>query len=202
MATNPWEYVPILHPRLQNEQRCTLEEDGLFLENAVQMPDDICLVYLSTHCLEEGWYRFGGENHLVEINHHKLDDSFILELLNKDNPIERVCALITPGVWGSNSLSYRYPKHRDFLQHKRPKMLTDRPVPYRYRIGAEKENNSGRLSRGRYAVPPGSVYVFPQPLNKTWWDFPQEWFPKEGFPLKHLGCNLCLPIDIKGIEDV
>jgi CRISPR-associated protein Cmr3 len=88
-------------------------------------------------------------------------------------------------------------------------MLTDRPIPYRYRIGesqpedAEKQDydpsKTGRLSRGRYAVPPGSVYVFKHPLNLTWWDFPDEWFPKEGFSLKHLGCGLCLPIDIKGL---
>ncbi|MEQ8961174.1 MAG: hypothetical protein RLP02_25165, partial [Coleofasciculus sp. C2-GNP5-27] len=60
-------------------------------------------------------------------------------------------------------------------------------------------SKTGRLSRGRYAVPPGSVYVFKHPLNLTWWDFPDAWFPQEGFPLKHLGCGLCFPIDIKGL---
>ena len=87
-------------------------------------------------------------------------------------------------------------------------MLTDKAKPYRYRLGqnkdkAEAENcdtsKAGRLSRGRYAVPAGSVYVFKHPLERTWWDFPEEWFPKEGFPLWHLGCGLCLPIDIQGV---
>ncbi len=90
-------------------------------------------------------------------------------------------------------------------------MLTDKPTPYRYRLGhSNKEietsdksydpSKTGRLSRGRYAVPAGSVYVFKHPLNRTWWEFPDEWFPKEGFPLKHLGCGLCLPIDIQGLS--
>jgi CRISPR-associated protein Cmr3 len=91
-------------------------------------------------------------------------------------------------------------------------MLTDRPVPYRYRLGHSRKeeqietldesydpSRTGRLSRGRYAVPAGSIYVFKHPLNRTWWEFPNEWFPKEGFPLKHLGCGLCLPIDIQGL---
>lgn len=93
-------------------------------------------------------------------------------------------------------------------------MLTDKPVPYRYRIGQSRQEHeknfdpaydsskTGRLSRGRYAVPPGSVYVFREPLNRTWWDFPNEWFPKEGFPLKHLGCGLCLPVKIKGLPNL
>ena len=116
-------------------------------------------------------------------------------------------ALITPGVWGSNAYSYRYPHHPEFPK-KNLKMLTDKPIPYRYRIGQSHANGNdhpynagrtGRLSRGRYAVPAGSVYVFSDPLEKSWWDFPDEWFPKEGFPLKHLGCGLCLPIEIKGV---
>lgn len=189
-AEAPWKFVSILHPKTKDDERCTLKEDGLFLENAVQMSDNTCLIYLSTHLLPDGWYRVGGENHVVEINSIKLpDDSPILQVLRQ--PIGRACALITPGVWGSNHLSYRYPKHPDFPK-KRPLMLTDRPVPYRYRAG-------GKMGRGRYAVPPGSVYVFDQPLNKTWWEFPPDWFPKEGFHLKQLGCNLCLPIDIEGV---
>ncbi|MBW4507991.1 MAG: CRISPR-associated protein [Scytonematopsis contorta HA4267-MV1] len=198
---SPWEFVPILHPRTKEDERCTLPEDGLFLENAVKMEDDTCLVYLSTHELPEGWYRFGGENHLVEITSLSiLEDSCIYELLAK--PIEKSCALITPGLWGSNQLSYRYPKHPDFPK-QRPLMLTDRPIPYRYRLG-DGENNtnkngSGRMSRGRYAVPPGTVYVFPQSLSKNWSSWSDEWFPQEGFSLKKVGCNLCLPIDIEGV---
>jgi len=82
-------------------------------------------------------------------------------------------------------------------------MLTDRPNPYRYRLGSQSEEyqtgpmcKAGRLSRGRYAVPTGTVYVFKDAIGKSWWDWPEEWFPKEGFPLKHLGCNLSLPIEI------
>ncbi|NER93602.1 MAG: CRISPR-associated protein [Symploca sp. SIO1B1] len=200
MAEAPWTFLPILHPRTKDHERHVLPENGLFLENAVQMlgnkyknkERETCLVYLSTHTIPDGWYRFGGENHLVEISSEKLDDdSPILELLRQ--PIHKACALITPGIWGSNHLSYRYPKHSDFPKHKRPKMLTDRPISYRYRSG-------GKMGRGRYAVPPGSVYIFEKPLNKTWWEFPQEWFPQEGFNLKQVGCNLCLPIEVDGVD--
>lgn len=87
-------------------------------------------------------------------------------------------------------------------------MLTDKALPYRYRLGKRRNEavteqydprSTGRLSRGRYAVPAGSVYVFKHPLELSWWEFPDEWFPKEGFPLKHLGCGLCLPIQIQGV---
>lgn len=191
----PWQYNPILHPRLQEDQRVTLEKNGLFLENAVQMNPETCLVYLSTHELEKDWYRFGGENHLVEIDCVPLKGAFKKLLEQK---IERTFALITPGVWGSGRLSYRYPQ----AWEKEPLMLTEKPVPYRYYIG-------GKLGRGRYAVPAGSVYVLDEPLNKAWWDWDEAWFPKEGIvendgtnkgdgPLttKHFGSGLCLPIDI------
>jgi CRISPR-associated protein Cmr3 len=85
-------------------------------------------------------------------------------------------------------------------------MLTDRPPPYRYRIGHEERDpqawsrRAGRLSRGRYAVPAGSVYVLPTSLDQTWWNFNEAWFPKEGFPLKHMGCSLCLPITVQGVN--
>lgn len=187
VADIPWKYVPILHPRTKDDERCTLAKDGLFLENSVQMDDGYCLVYLSTHSLAEGWYRFGGENHLVEINSIELlDDSPITELLRQ--PIQKAFALITPGVWGSNKFSWRYPKNEDFSK-KRPEMLTDRPIAYRYRT-------KGQMGRGRYAVPPGTVYLLREPLGKTWWEFPEDWFPKEGFNLKQVGCGLCLPIEI------
>jgi CRISPR-associated protein Cmr3 len=201
----PWKFVPILHPRIKHEERC-VREDGLFLENAVQMDDETCLVYLSTHQLPDGWYRFGGENHLVEITSLQIPkESFIYELLSQK--INKSFALITPGVWGSNQLSFRYPKHADF-SIKRPMMLTDRPVYYRYRLGEGEKSDeqqgehskAGRMSRGRYAVPPGTVYLFNNPLNQPWWEWSEEWFPKEGFSLKQLGCNLCLPLDIEGVE--
>lgn len=173
------------------------------------MKDDTCLVYLSTYPLAKGWYQFGGESHIVEINTIELpEDSPILEHLR--TPIKRAFALITPGVWGSNHLSYRYPKpknHKFAADNNKIKLLTDKAVPYRYRIGygdKKKEEfqtrTQGRLSRGRYAVPAGSVYVLPEPLNNIWDDFPLEWFPEEGL-LKKFGCGLCLPVKIEGVDD-
>lgn len=192
MSHAPWEYVSFLHPQMKLDERHVLAEDGLFLENAVQMDDDFCLVYLSTHPLKDGWYRFGGEGHMVEIHCHEITpDSTIDQLLHPDNKIKHACALITPGVWGSNHLSHRYPKNSDFPKEG-IKMLTDKTIPYRYR-------SRGKLGRGRYAVPPGTVYVFKKPLEKTWWEFPDQWFPKEGFPIKHLGCGLCLPIQVNSV---
>lgn len=201
----PWKYVPILHPRIHKHQRHVVTENGLFLENAVQLPEDICLVYLSTHKLEEGWYRFGGENHLVELNSIPLsDDSLILELLQQK--IQRTFALITPAIWGSNRFSYRYPQHPEFPQPVH--ILTDKARAYRYRTGGQVVTNRlpsqcssepGRLGRGRYAVPPGSVYVLDKPLDKSWWEWSEDWFPKEGYSLKRIGCGLCLPIAIKGV---
>jgi len=205
----PWEFASFLHPRIKAEERHVVEQNGLFLENAVQFHEDYCLVYLSNYKLpdEWEWYRFGGEGHLVEIASHPLTEKSIINRLLSQK-IQHAFALITPGVWGSNKGSYRYPRHQSFPRQGL-KMLTDRPIPYRYRLGHSRKeeefeesynpSKTGRLSRGRYAVPPGSVYVFKHPLNRTWWDFPDEWFPQEGFPLKHLGCGLCLPIDIQGL---
>lgn len=196
----PWKFEPILHPRTKKEERCTLETDGLFLEYAVQMDPEYCLVYLSTHALPEGWYKFGGENHVVEINSVELlDDSPILELLKQK--IENKFALITPGVWGSNRISQRFPENAFSTNPDNIKMLTDKPIPYRYRVGDKEKNKNqktkhGRLGRGRYSVPAGSVYVLDQPIDKTWWEWNEKWFPNEGFSLKKMGCGLCLPIDI------
>ena len=227
LEKSPWMYVPILHPAIQDGERTVKAKDGLFVEYAVQMPDDVCLVYLSTHELKENWYQFGGENHLVEISSFELTESSpILQLLN--DPIEESCALITPGVWGSNNLSYRYPKsskltpqHLEFPKKGCPKMLTAKAVPYRYRTGygetTTEKRKTGRLSRGRYAVPAGSVYVFNKPLNRTWWNFPGDWFPEAKSPekarlvnqkdsqekhslLKKMGCGLCLPIRLDGVN--
>ncbi len=189
-ASNPWQYVSVLHPKMKDDERHVQEKDGLFLEYAVQMPEENCLVYLSTHELPSNWYRFGGESHLVEIESIKMDEDHpIIELLQQ--PIQKTFALITPGVWGSKSLSLRYPKNPDFPEPKQ--MLTDKPIPYRHRAG-------NKLGRGRYAVPAGSVYVLEKPLNKTWWDWPEAWFPKQGYPLKHIGCGLSLPIEIEGVN--
>jgi CRISPR-associated protein Cmr3 len=212
----PWEYVSFLHPKIKEDERHVVNQDGLFLENAVQMDEECCLVYLSTYALPDGWYRFGGEGHLVEIASHSLsENSTINKLLSPDNKIQRACALITPGVWGSNHLSYRYPKHDEFPRDGL-KMLTDKAVPYRYRMGNQKTEpgrlgQGGRLGRGRYAVPAGSVYVFKRPLNRTWWEFPDDWFPevrekvkeewqKNKSLFKKIGCGLCLPIKIQGVS--
>ena len=70
---NPWEFVPHLHPRLRTDERrvwtdADSDQGSLFLENAVQMVPDTCLVYLSSLEIEPGWYRFGGEGHLVDVN--------------------------------------------------------------------------------------------------------------------------------------
>ena len=198
----PWEFVSFLHPKMKSNERHVVDQDGLFLENAVQLDSDYCLVYLSNYQMPAGWYRFGGEGHLVEIETHNLSEKHKINRL-LGQKIKQAFALITPGVWGSNQFSYRYPRHPKFPRQGM-KMLTDKAIPYRYRLGQSKknqpqENPTGRLSRGRYAVPPGSVYVFKHPLEMSWWDFPDDWFPKEGFPLKHLGCGLCLPVDIQGV---
>ena len=190
MSKDPWKFSPMLHPKMKNDERHGLEKKGLFLENAVEMPESASLIYLSTYSLETGWYKFGGENHIVEINSIEIpkEDS-IIKLLNQ--PIEKSFALITSAVWGSNRLSFRAPQNLDFPKIKL--MLTHKAVPYRYRT-------KGCLSRGRYAVPAGSVYVLEEPLNKPWWKWPEEWFPNEGISLKRIGSGLCLPLDIKGVS--
>ncbi|BAZ81465.1 CRISPR-associated protein [Sphaerospermopsis kisseleviana CS-549] len=193
----PWKFVPVLHPHLKNDERCTFKIDdntkgGLFLEHSVHLDSEYCLVYLSTKALPDGWYKFGGENHVVEINSFKLpDDSPILELLRQ--PIEDKFALITPGVWGSNRISHRQPQPEDHSFPETVQMLTDKPVPYRFR-------SQGTLGRGRYAVPAGSVYVLKEPINKPWWEWDEKWFPNEGYSLKKLGCGLCLPVEIEGVN--
>ncbi|BAZ08557.1 hypothetical protein NIES4071_03620 [Calothrix sp. NIES-4071] len=189
VATNPWKFFSMLHPSLESNQRCVKPKDGLFIENSVQIPEDICIVYLSNYSIENGWYRFGGENHLVEVECEEITLTDVLELLNL--PIERSFALITPGIWGSTRFSFRYPQQESFPKDN-IKMLTDKPVPYRYRA-------KGQLGRGRYAVPPGSVYVLDTPLNKSWWNWDIDWFPSEGYSLQRVGCGLSLPITIKGV---
>ena len=216
---SPWKFSPHLHPRLeQDERRVVRKQDtndeeqqgSLFLENAVEMPQNTCLVYLSTHNLEPGWYRFGGEGHLVEITCLKLNEKN-KTLLSQS--IEKQLALITPAVWGSNRLSYRYPIHLQKGDSKKDEqddvdknnqsvwpvetLYTSRPYPFRYRLG--NHNNSQPyqpkvLSRGRYAVPAGTVYVLEESLGKAWQHWDESWFPKEGPSLKRWGCGLALPL--------
>ncbi|KYC38641.1 CRISPR-associated protein [Scytonema hofmannii PCC 7110] len=188
---SPWYNIPILHPKMKDEERHTLKENGLFLENAVQMQEDTCLIYLSSHKLADGWYRFGGEKHLVEIESTDIKNEKLTKLL--EEPIQQAFAIITPAVWGSTRFSFRVPQHPDFPINKdNPKLLTDKAIPYRY-------STAGRLGRGRYAVPPGSVYVLEKTLDLSWSQFPDDWFPDEGFSLKRIGSGLCLPIHIVGL---
>lgn len=217
-----WKLVPHLHPRLKDDQRRVVDANddrgSLFVENAVQMEPETCLVYLSTHELKPGWYRFGGEGHLVEVRSLELDTA-IQTMLKK--PVNHSFALITPAVWGSNRLSYREPRllrkgkeHGD--RHSLETvdsdlnsiwsvgtLMTERAFPFRYRLGNRKDANNTDihqehqpklLSRGRYAVPAGSVYVLKQPLNKPWQDWDLDWFPREGPSLKRWGCGLALPL--------
>ena len=198
---DPWKFMPHLHPRLEPNERHVVripaEETAiggttgsLFLENGVQLHPDTCLVYLSNQPLPQGWYRFGGEGHMVNVTSHDLSDT-IQTVLNR--PPGRVFAIITPAVWGSNRLSYRYPQPwEDAIDT----VLTERPIPFRYRLGGK--GNTKRLSRGRYAVPAGSVYVRHDPLTIPWPDWPDDWFPHEGYSFKRWGCSLPLALS----EDV
>lgn len=216
---SPWKFSPHLHPRLeQDERRVVRKQDtndeeqqgSLFLENAVQMSQDTCLVYLSTHNLEPGWYRFGGEGHLVEINCIELNAQN-KSLLSQ--PLEKQFALITPAVWGSNRLSYRYPielQKGDAKKYEQEDsdwnnlfvwsvetLYTGRPIPFRYRLGhhnTPQPHQPKVLSRGRYAVPAGTIYVLKEALNKPWQEWDESWFPKEGPSLKRWGCGLALPL--------
>jgi CRISPR-associated protein Cmr3 len=220
---SPWKFSPHLHPRLEEDERRVVRkketdnsednQGSLFLENAVQMPTDTCLVYLSTEKVENGWYRFGGEGHLVDISCIELKETH-QDLFAK--PIKNKFALITPAVWGSNRISYREP----ILLHKRDPekykqadpesnnkfswdietIYTGRPLPFRYRLGERENaapNDPKQLSRGRYAVPAGTVYVLKKSLDQPWQDWEESWFPKEGPSLKRWGCGLALPLSLK-----
>ena len=193
---DPWEFMPHLHPRMEADERHVVrvarddEAPGptgsLFLENGVQLHPDTCLVYFSNQQLPEGWYRFGGEGHMVNVTTHDLSPA-IQQLLNRQPG--RIFTTITPAVWGSNRLSYRCPEP---WQDKVETLLTDRPVPFRYRLGGR--GTTKRLSRGRYAVPAGTIYVLTEPLMMPWNDWPDEWFPKEGPHMNRWGCGLALPL--------
>jgi CRISPR-associated protein Cmr3 len=199
----PWKFLPHLHPRLELDERRVVretEQGSLFLENSVQIHPDICLVYLSNTRLDPGWYRLGGEGHIVDVRCLDLPKN-ITDLL--DRKIERSFALITPAVWGSNRLSKREPiclqtaKNQDEEINqgtvwKVEALFTERPVPFRYRLGGKGETKL--LSRGRYAVPAGTVYVLEEPINQPWQDWDVNWFPQEGPSLKRWGCGLALPL--------
>lgn len=193
---HPWQYIPHLHPRLKlAERRVDADSDrgSLFLENAVEMNPDTCLIYLANMPINDGWYRFGGEGHMVDLQ--CLDLAASTQALLQQAVGDRF-ALITAAVWGSNRFSYREPMvyKNDAWQPawQKETLLTERPIPFRYRLGGKEKTK--RLSRGRYAVPAGSVYVLSQAIAKSWQDWDKEWFPTEAYCFKRWGCGLALPL--------
>ncbi len=218
---NPWKSLAHLHPRLELDERHVIRnhetQGSLFLENAVQLKPDTCLVYLSNTELKEGWYRFGGEGHMVDVRCLELSQT-VQNLLEQS--VGKSFALITPGIWGSNRLSYREPVYlqtgnQQKYAQENPEsseknvwsvegLFTERPIPFRYRLGNYDNHQSDNylpvnnrpklLSRGRYAVPAGTVYVLKEPINQPWQDWDVNWFPKEGPSLKRWGCGLALPL--------
>lgn len=223
---DPWQFLPHLHPSLEKSQRKvdeSLERGSLFLENGVQLHPEICLTYIANQPLPNGWYRFGGEGHMVELSCHALNTAN-KELLHEAK-LKRSFAIVTPAIWGSNRLSTRVPrelKKGDASRHsiepvdsdlsnqwELDALLTQRAVPTRYRLGnrtlsegnetaTKKKEYPKQLSRGRYAVPAGSVYVLKQAFSEShnrWSKWPKEWFPQEGPSLKRWGCGLSLPLE-------
>lgn len=197
VRSSPWKYVPHLHPRLkQDERKVDADSDtgSLFLENAVQMHPDTCLIYLATLPLPDGWYRFGGEGHLISLSCLPLSLETQQQLSRSPG---QSFALIAPAVWGSNRLSYREPMNgQNGSRHPAwsvEALLTQRPHPFRYRLGGS--GTTKRLSRGRYAIPAGSVYVLQQPLDCPWQDWDEAWFPTEAYSFKRWGCGLSLPLE-------
>jgi len=227
-----WEYHPHLHPRLEANERHVVrptkdendlpaQQGSLFLENGVQVHPDRCLVYLSSRELESGWYRFGGEGHLVELKCIEIPaESAIAKLMQQ--PMGECFSLLVPGVWGTQRLSYRFPvptgKDSSTPPTVRPNpadlypipetiqsptepnpesfwsisaLMTERPIPFRFRLGGAGKVK--RLSRGRYAVPAGTVYQVKGEIP-PWHSWQQEWFPKEGYSYQNWGCGFALPL--------
>jgi CRISPR-associated protein Cmr3 len=216
IKSEPWQFNPHLHPELGRDQRITVE-GRLFLENTVELDPNYCLVYLCNHAVEPGWYRFGGEGHLVSLTCQEIPpDSALGKLLVQ--PCDRAFATITPAVWGSNRRSLRSPQVRGQSDepvwphpnpHQNPieitTLLTAKPIPIRHRLGRldpqhtppdERVQEPPRLlSRGRYAVPPGAIYILAESLNLPWQNWPDHWFPKEGYSYQQFGTGLALPLD-------
>ncbi|MFN9485510.1 MAG: hypothetical protein ACK6BM_02560 [Cyanobacteriota bacterium] len=205
---DPWKAVPHLHPKLRDDERVSAGTGALFLEYGIAVQPGVRLAYLCSHRIPDGVVRFGGEGHLAQLSFARIPP--LLEgLLHQ--PLEGSFSLLTPGLWGGPKISIREPIDttipRGHFPWRRegqsPGILTDRPRPWRYRLGAGSRDPSSsagerparrRLSRGRWAVPAGSCYrVAGEPL-KPWAEWPEEWFPKEGFSFKHLGTALSLPI--------
>ncbi len=205
IETDPWEAVPHLHPRLEDDQRVSAQENALFLELGVALEPGVALAYLSSDAIPEGCYRFGGEGHLVQLRCHPIPER-LLQLLAMPGGFEasRPLALITPGVWGSRKLSMREPLdtgrtpavHPWRCHQNGPGILTDRPRPWRFRMGSGRGGEgSRRLARGRWSLPAGSCYALPDQLTiPPWADWPESWFPREGFSFKQLGTALAVPL--------
>ena len=45
-----------------------------------------------------------------------------------------------------------------------------------------------------WALPPGTCYQVAGDPLPPWFDWPESWFPKEGFFFRHFGTALSLPI--------
>jgi CRISPR-associated protein Cmr3 len=199
---NPWQAVPHLHPRLRDDERVSAVDDALFLEYGISLRTGFCLAYLSSHPIAEGRYRFGGEGHLVELRCKKLPD-LLNDLLQQQ--LSGPFALITPGLWGGPRLSRREPldtSHQPATQpwHRQgipPAILTERPRPWRHQLGSPGalavHQQRPRLSRGRWAVPPGTCYRVEGGLP-PWVAWQESWFPREGFSFKQFGTALALPL--------
>jgi CRISPR-associated protein Cmr3 len=197
VRSEPWQPAPHLHPRLELDQRRVVhnpDRGSLFLENAVQMHPDACLVYLASHELQQGWYRFGGEGHMVEIESVPLTES--LNQLFKQ-PVGDRFALIAPAAWGSKNFSYRFPV--DNSLDPQPiwsirDMMTERPQPHRFLTKSPKHDP--RFSRGRYTVPARTVYVLDEakPILSPWLGWPTTWFPTDGCSYQRWGSGFALPL--------
>ncbi|MDJ1182087.1 type III-B CRISPR module-associated Cmr3 family protein [Roseofilum casamattae] len=206
----PWEFMPHLHPRLKKDERRVVDpqdddennQGSLFLENGVQLHPDACLVYLANAKIPNGCYRFGGEGHLVDVYCQNIG-TYLQVLLSA--PLGRSFATITPTVWGSNRRSVRAPEcdedgNLSWPDNSITTFLTQRPSVFRYRLGDSTDTRPGapkRLSRGRYAVPAGTVYVLEEVLKEEfnlWQKWPENWFPEEGISYKRFGCGLSLPL--------
>lgn len=207
---DPWRAVPHLHPKLREDERVSAgaEEGALFLEYGIALQPGVRLAYLSSHAVADGLVRFGGEGHLAQVRCFPIPP-LLAELLRQ--PLTAPFALLTPGLWGGPKLSIREPivttvppGHFPWHRHGQPPgILTDRPRPWRHRLGAGSRDPSPmgsdkpekrRLSRGRWAVPAGSCYHLAGDPLAPWAEWSETWFPKEGFSFKQLGTALALSL--------
>ncbi len=182
---------------------------------------EIVLVYLSSRPIESGCYRFGGEGHLAQVNCIEIpSESTIAKLMQQ--PMGDCFSLLVPAVWGTQRLSYRFPVPTGKDSYTPPlypicatiqsphqsveaeasaniesfwsidALMTERPIPFRFRLGGAT-GKVKRLSRGRYAVPAGTVYQVSEQIP-PWQSWQQEWFPTEAYSYKNWGCGFALPL--------